>query len=46
MAAEGCKSLRSFERNLEFLVETVSPEARDGSALKTVVREDADFRKP
>jgi len=45
MAMEGLKNLRWSERDLDFLVETVSPEARDKCALKRVIREDEDFRK-
>jgi hypothetical protein len=39
------KSLRLSERDLDFLVETVSPEVRDKSGLKRVIQEDEDFRK-
>ena len=38
------KSLRSSDSDLEFLVDTVSPQVRDRSRLKQIIREDRDFR--
>ena len=32
------------ERDLDFLTETVSPEVTDKVRLKTIIREDEDFR--
>jgi hypothetical protein len=38
------KSLRLSERDLDFLVETVSPEVTDKPRLKQIIREEEDFR--
>jgi len=38
------KSLRLSDRDLDFLVETVSPEITDKLRLKRIIREDEDFR--
>ena len=38
------KYLELAERDLDFLVETVSPEARDRGRLKKIIREDRDIR--
>jgi hypothetical protein len=38
------KRLRLSERDLDFLVEAVSPELRDRARLKQIIREDEDFR--
>jgi len=38
------KYLELSEGDLDFLVETVSPEARDKGRLKKIIREDKDFR--
>jgi len=38
------KYLKLAERDLDFLVETVSPEARDRGRLKKIIREDRDIR--
>ena len=38
------KYLELAERDLDFLVETVSPEARDKGRLKKIIREDRDIR--
>lgn len=37
-------SLRLTDSDLDFLVDTVSPEVRDRSRLKQIIREDRDFR--
>jgi hypothetical protein len=39
------RSLRLSEDDLQFLIETASPEVRDREAVKRVLRVDADFRK-
>jgi hypothetical protein len=38
------KSLRLSDSDLDFLVDIVSPEVRDRSRLKQIIREDRDFR--
>jgi hypothetical protein len=38
------KSLRLSDRDLDFLVETVSPEVKDRLRLRQIIREDKDFR--
>ena len=38
------KGLRLSERDLDFLVETASPEVTDEPRLKQIIREDEDFR--
>jgi len=38
------KNLQLSERDLDFLVESVSPEARDKGRLKQIIREDRDIR--
>ena len=38
------KSLRLSDRDLDFLVETASPEVTDKARLKQIIREDEDFR--
>ena len=38
------KGLRLSERDLDFLVETASPEVTDKPRLKQIIREDEDFR--
>jgi len=38
------KSLRLSESDLDFLIDTVSPEVRDRPRLKQIIREDRDFR--
>ncbi len=35
---------RLSERDLDFLVETASPEIKDRSRLKQIIQEDEDFR--
>ena len=44
MAEARFKNLGLAERDLDFLVETVSPETRDKRRLKQVIREDRDIR--
>jgi hypothetical protein len=44
MAGERFKNLGLSERDLDFLIETVSPETRDKSRLKQIIREDRDIR--
>lgn len=44
MAGPMSKYLELSEGDLDFLVETVSPEARDKGRLKKIIREDKDFR--
>jgi hypothetical protein len=44
MSRVNLKRLRLSERDLDFLVEAVSPEVRDRARLKQIVREDEDFR--
>ncbi len=44
MAGPMLKYLDLSEGDLDFLVETVSPEARDKRGLKKIIREDRDFR--
>ena len=44
MAGPKLEYLGLTERDLDFLVETVSPEARDKGRLKQVIREDRDIR--
>lgn len=39
------KSSQLTERDLDFLVETVSPELRDKGEIKRIIQEDEDFRK-
>ena len=38
------RNLEFTERDLDFLVETVSPETRDKGRLRQIIREDKDFR--
>ena len=44
MAPQNQKSLRLSDKDLDFLVETVSPEITDKYRLKRIIREDEDFR--
>jgi hypothetical protein len=44
MSRVNLKRLRLSERDLDFLVEAVSPEVRDRARLKQIIREDEDFR--
>lgn len=44
MSQMNLRGLRLSERDLDFLVETVSPEVTDKLRLKMVLREDEDFR--
>lgn len=45
MAPVNLRNLRLSEKDLNFLIETVSPEIRDRSGLKRILQEDEDFRK-
>lgn len=44
MAGSKLKYLGLTERDLDFLVETVSPEAKDKGRLRQIIREDKDIR--
>ena len=44
MAPQNLKSIRLSDNDLDFLVETVSPEITDKYRLKRIIREDEDFR--
>ena len=44
MPSQNLKSLRLSDNDLDFLVETVSPEITDKLRLKRIIREDEDFR--
>ncbi len=44
MSMLNLKGLRLSDRDLDFLVETGSPEVRDKLRLKEIIREDEDFR--
>ena len=44
MSLDKSKTWRLSERDLDFLVDTVSPEVRDKPHLKQIIREDKDFR--
>ena len=44
MSLSNPKGLRLSDSDLDFLVDTVSPEVRDRSRLKQIIREDRDFR--
>ena len=44
MSLSNLKGLRLSDSDLDFLVHTVSPEVRDRSRLKQIIREDRDFR--
>ncbi len=44
MSLEKSKTWRLIGRDLDFLVDTVSPDASDKSALKQIIRTDLDFR--
>ncbi|UCF91589.1 MAG: hypothetical protein JSW39_25505 [Desulfobacterales bacterium] len=44
MSFRKLKALRLSGRDLDFLVETVSPEVTDKARLKQIIREDEDFR--
>ncbi|MGD8448980.1 MAG: hypothetical protein PVF36_07075 [Desulfobacterales bacterium] len=44
MAPQNLKSLRLSDNDLDFLVETVSPNITDRYRLKRIIREDEDFR--
>jgi len=44
MALDKSKTWRLSERDLDFLVDTVSPEVRDKLHLKQIIREGEDFR--
>jgi len=44
MSTKHLKGLRLSNRDLDFLVETVSPDIRDKYRLKQIIREDEDFR--
>ncbi|MBW1999891.1 MAG: hypothetical protein JRJ29_18260, partial [Deltaproteobacteria bacterium] len=45
MPSKDFKKLRLTENDLDFLVETVSPDVRDKSRLKEILREDEDFKR-
>ena len=45
MSSQNLKSLRLSDNDLDFLVETVSPEITDKLRLKRIIREDDDFRR-
>jgi hypothetical protein len=45
MAGTGAKYRELTGKDLDFLVETVSPEAKDKSRLRQIIREDQDIRK-
>ena len=44
MRAKGKLSLKLNEKDLEFLVESASPEVADKTKLKQIISEDEDFR--
>jgi hypothetical protein len=44
MSLDQSKTRRLSERDLDFLVDTVSPEVADKPHLKQIIREDEDFR--
>jgi hypothetical protein len=44
MVPQNLKSIRLSDKDLDFLVETVSPEITDKYRLKRIIREDEDFR--
>ena len=44
MSLSNLKGLRLSDSDLGFLVDTVSPEVRDRSRLKQIIRQDRDFR--
>ena len=44
MPANNLGDLRLSERDLNFLVETVAPDAGDKTGLKNIIRKDIDFR--
>ncbi|MBT8365061.1 MAG: hypothetical protein KJP23_10170 [Deltaproteobacteria bacterium] len=44
MSSRELKKLRLSHRDLDFLVETASPEVTDKASLKRIIQEDADFR--
>lgn len=44
MSTQNRKNLRLSDRDLDFLMETVSPEITDKLRLKRIIREDEDFR--
>ena len=44
MPARNTKAMRLSEKDLDFLVESATPEVRDSSQLKEILREDEDFR--
>ena len=44
MSLSNLKSLRLSSRDLDFLVETASPEVTDKRRLKQIIRNDEDFR--
>ncbi len=44
MSLSNLKGLRLSDSDLDFLVDTVSPEVRDKSRLKQIIRQDRDFR--
>ena len=44
MSIDKSKTWRLSERDLDFLVDTVSPEVRDKLHLKQIIRQDEDFR--
>ena len=45
MTASDYKKLRLSDNDLDFLVETVSPDVRDKKRLKEILRDDEDFKK-
>ena len=45
MPASDFKKLRLSDNDLDFLVETVSPDVRDKKRLKEILRDDEDFKK-
>ncbi len=44
MSLSNLKGLRLSDSDLDFLVDTVSPEVRDRSRLRQIIRQDRDFR--
>ena len=44
MSIDKSKTWRLSEQDLDFLIDTVSPEVTDKPHLKQIIREDDDFR--
>ncbi|MBW2431188.1 MAG: hypothetical protein JRF56_19700, partial [Deltaproteobacteria bacterium] len=44
MSSRELKKIRLSHRDLDFLVETASPDVTDKASLKRIIQEDADFR--